>query len=61
MPRQRYRTANSAPSPSPDERYEEFAKENQRWNEKIEEALDEMDKLIPEPATPAKTGEQTPA
>jgi hypothetical protein len=57
----RHRAAKSAPPRSPDERYEEFAKENRRWNEKIEEALDEMDKLVPEPAPPGEKGEPAPA
>jgi hypothetical protein len=37
----------AASPPSPDERHEEFAKDNRRWNEKIDRALDEMDQLVP--------------
>lgn len=55
----RHRAGDSA-SPSPDERYEEFAKENERWNEKIDRALDELDKLAPDPSAPS-TSEPTPA
>lgn len=56
MPR---RDNGSNPRPSPDERYREFAEENERWNRRIEEALTELDESVPEPP-PSKT-EPTPA
>jgi hypothetical protein len=38
---------NGQPSqPSPRERYEEFAQDNERWNHKVDEALQEWDAVI---------------
>jgi hypothetical protein len=38
-----------APSPSPREKYEAFAKANGRLKERVEEALSELDDLAGEP------------
>ena len=39
---------------SPDERYDEFVKENERWNERIEEALTELEDATPKTESRAK-------
>jgi hypothetical protein len=33
---------------SPREKYEEFARENERWHRRVEEAIDELDELARE-------------
>jgi hypothetical protein len=37
-----------SPGPSPRERYEDFARENEEWDRKVKEALDDLDELIEE-------------
>ena len=44
----------------PDERYEEFARENADWDRKVEETLTEIDEPAPQAPAPAKS-EPTPA
>jgi hypothetical protein len=36
-------------NPSPEERHEEFVRENGDWNRRVEEALSELDELASEP------------
>jgi hypothetical protein len=45
-------------TPSPDERYEEFARKNGAGHKKVEEALDDLDKLVRELE---ESSEQEPA
>jgi hypothetical protein len=52
---------NKAESPSPEERHREFSEENGRWNEKMEEALTELDELAEEPEPGSSESEPTPA
>jgi hypothetical protein len=47
--------------PSPEERHEEFSKENGRWNSEMEEALEELDELAQESDPGSSKSEQTPA
>jgi hypothetical protein len=36
-------------APTPEERHEEFERQNGEWNRKVEEALTELDELASEP------------
>jgi hypothetical protein len=53
---------DSGPRPSPRERYDEFARDNENWDRKVNEALEDLDELIEddppreaaEPATPQR-------
>jgi hypothetical protein len=60
MPRIKKTSQDGAPSPA--ERHKEFSEENGRWNDRMEDALSELDELAEEPedAGPSKT-EPTPA
>jgi len=60
MPREKQHI-DRAESPSPDERHREFSEENGRWNEKMEEALTELDELAEEPESGSSKSEPTPA
>jgi hypothetical protein len=51
---------NGSSRPSPRERYEEFARENEAWDRKVNEALDDLDELI-EDGQSSKAAEPTPA
>ena len=44
-------------APSPEERHEEFARQNGDWNRKVEEALTELDELA-EPDEEAAASER---
>jgi hypothetical protein len=50
---------NGSPRPSPRERYEEFARENEAWDRKVGEALDDLDEFIEDDS--GETAEPTPA
>jgi hypothetical protein len=47
--------------PSPDERHREFSEQNGRWNEKMEEALTDLDELAEESEPGPPESEPTPA
>jgi hypothetical protein len=40
---------NPGNAPSPEERHQEFERQNGEWNRKVEEALSELDELASEP------------
>lgn len=42
----RMRTVSTAPEETPEERHEEFVRENGEWHRKVKEALQEVDDAV---------------